>query len=105
MANIFVSIPMSGRTVEEQWNDIVNAASVYCEAHPEENYFFFDNREVIIEGPCIPGREPLLYLAEALKTMATCDDVIFGGNWKEARGCQVERLVYELYFKKKGEES
>ena len=106
MANIFVSIPMSGRTDEDQWRDVVDAASKYCEAHPEEKAFFFDNREVTIEGqPCIHGMEPLLYLAEALKTMAMCDDVIFGGNWKEARGCQVERLVYELYFNKKGEES
>ena len=97
--NVFISVPLSGRTNMEIWEDLVQAASEYNELHPGEEILYFDNNSCVTDKPHKDGKKPLLYLAEALQTMALCDDVIFAGNWKEAKGCQVERLVYDLYFK------
>lgn len=101
--NIFISMPMSGKSDSEVWNEICECVAEWNTTHQDEKAFFVSNYEVtedhIKDFPCKPGRENLLYLALALIRMATCDDVIFHKDWENARGCRVEKLVYDLYFK------
>ena len=100
--NVFVSMPMSGKTEEEMWNEVFEVTTEYMRTHPDEEVYFHANQEVTLDTikdiPCKSGNENLLYLSEALKRMAICDDVVFHKDWEQARGCRVERLIYELYF-------
>lgn len=62
---------------------------------------FVDNYHVpaLTESRAQSSKIPnLVYLGWALQQMADCDDVIFSDNWETARGCQVEKLAYDLYF-------
>lgn len=100
---VFVSVPMSGKNEKELWDEIFETVSPYVEQHKGEEIFFIDNRDVTIDNisdmPCKPGREKLLFMSIALQRMAMCDDVIFHKDWETAKGCRIEKLVYDLYFK------
>jgi len=104
MKIIFISVPMADRTDEDIQKDIEEAKERYAMSHEEtgETYCYLDNRTFILPDYATrnlnPDLIPLAYLGHALETMAGCDDVIFAGDWRKARGCLVERLVYDLYF-------
>ena len=93
---VFISVPMAGRTDNEIKCDIQCGKAVYLENHPYDDVEFVDNY-ILIDAPSCKN-PALFYLGEAIKKLATCDDVVFCGNWKTARGCLVERMVYDLYI-------
>ncbi len=95
---VFISTPMAGksdfeilamlqRTAEEgDENGFApkdNYTSGYTDANPPKNY----------------KHPQLWYLGKSLIKMADCDEVVFTEGWEKARGCVIERLVYDFYFK------
>ena len=104
MKQVFVSVPMAGRTDEDIFHDIQERVFEYNgdAAAFLDNLFVPDD----VNWEAMDAKRPaLVYLAWALRQMANCDDVIFADGWEEARGCRVEKLVYDLYFNKNGEET
>ena len=93
---VFISVPMAGRTDSQIIEDIECGKDEYLDKHSYEDVEFVDNY-ISVDVP--PYKNPaLFYLGESIKKMATCDDVVFCGNWRTARGCLVERMVYDLYI-------
>jgi len=113
MKKVFVSVPMTGKSFYEVQHlideaiqeylikDIHGDLRLYDEA--KRNTKFVHNNDGTIEkyidasNAKIPN---LVYLGVAINRMANCDDVIFARGWENAKGCQVEKLVYDLYFNK-----
>lgn len=105
---VFISLPMNGRTEEEIRKDILDAEKRYLEKENKQSYevWFYNNldggekaldfeREMAeSEGANLITPEgdkmALWYLGIALTNLAYSDEAIFYGNWKEARGCQIE---------------
>lgn len=102
---VFVSAPFAGKTELDILRSISDAGIEFIKDHAEEindeirichNYSISKK----LEDEAKAAKHPhLIYLAEAIRNMANCDDVIFAEGWEDARGCQVERLVYEKYFR------
>lgn len=116
MKRVFLSLPMSGRTdkdiykqIEEMKRWIIKSGYFGDEAiifdhnlgcNPQGYAIADDYEEHGINYRCIPAelrKEPLLYLAAAIKQMAYCDCVFFGNGWTKARGCCIERNVALSY--------
>lgn len=112
MKKVFVSVPMAGKSKieidylfkeaiqEYLMKDIHGDLRLYDEAR--RNTIFVHNNDGIekhvdVRNAKIPN---LVHLGVAINRMANCDDVIFAKGWENARGCQVEKLVYDLYFNK-----
>jgi len=102
--NVFVSLPMTGKTEEQMYEAFFERCSEYIRNHPGEETYFHCNIGVkeddIRDISCKPGLESLAYLSIALQQMAKCDEVIFHKDWEKSKGCKVEKLIYELYFEK-----
>lgn len=96
MKRVFISVPMAGKTYLEILLELRDARKAYMDEHPNANVKFVDNLgNLDTDGYVHPS---LVYLGEAIKKMASCDDVFFYGDWENARGCKVEKLVYDSYF-------
>lgn len=114
MRRVFISVPMNGRTEIEIFEDMSKAMGEYAKRiNPNDTAKvllttdFIHNHYVTerIKKAASTSKHPrLIYLAEALRQMASCDEVIFAGDWEHADGCCVERLVYERYFEKESSE-
>ena len=110
MKKIFVSVPMAGRTDEEIDQAVKKTIDEYCMKDGPENYVnirtntkFINNNDYYTRkriDPRYAKIPPLVYLGAAISRMANCDDCIFGEGWEKARGCRVEKMVYDLYFNK-----
>lgn len=104
---VFVSVPMKDRTDEEIQKDINEAKERYLEECKRKGIddwiIFLDDQNYslpdYVTSTIEPDKIPLAYLGHSIEKMAACDDVIFAGDWQFARGCVVERLVYDLYFR------
>lgn len=95
---VFISVPMAGRTDSQIMEDIECGKDEYIDKHPYDDIEFVDNY-ISMDAPSCKN-PALFYLGESIKKMAACEDVIFCGDWKKARGCLVERMVYDLYIDK-----
>lgn len=119
---VFVSIPMKGRAdheVDDEIRDMVMKFHEVMKLHDEDfrkywlgedfNYddytiLFLDNLYADISTNALsqfnlPNKNniSLLYLGEAIKTMAYCDTIMLAPGTENARGCQVESYVYQMY--------
>lgn len=99
MKRVFLSVPMTGRRIEDIQADIEKAQKEYCKKHPNETVCFvyaysnYSNED--IGGYVHPE---LYYLGRAIQKMGTCDEVIYAGDIGPSRGCQVEMVTDLLYF-------
>ena len=112
---VFISVPFGGRSYGEICEDASKAMQEYANrVNPDDpskvlrktdfihNYFVSGR----VAAAAANSKHPkVVYLAEAIRQMASCDEVIFAGDWEHANGCAVERLVYERYFQKENSES
>ncbi len=105
---VFISLPMSGRKEEEIREDILTAEEWYLDATgtTRDEVWFFNNldggktavdfeRDLAEEHDAnwiAPKKEKmgLWYLGIAMNNLAYCDEAIFWGDWKNARGCRME---------------
>ena len=109
MKKIFLSLPFNGRTNKEIHIEIKKMIDKYCLEHDitpsmvvNGEVVFVNNydarSDITIEQLSKCKHNRLLYLGEAIKLMAECDEVIFSENYEKAKGCKVEKTVYDLYF-------
>lgn len=92
--NVYISVPMTGRTVKEVEADIKQAKKDFPFNGKKTKYF--SNLELFKKGQDV---DPILCLAEALQTMSACDAVYVCPGWKESNGCRVEiatALIYNI---------
>lgn len=93
MTNVFISVPMNGRTIEDVMADITQAFMDIPKLLPGEELNISHN--AYCSAPCGSGR--LYYLGSAIRTMDAADVVYFCKGWENSKGCQVEHYVCELY--------
>ena len=104
MKNIFLSLPMSGRSDEEilaEIEEMKKAVTVANLFDGEEvifvhnfNYNPYEDRSVDKEDV---KKEPLLYLGNAIQQMAFCDAAIFSKGSLSVRGCNAELDICMSY--------
>lgn len=89
---IYISQPMRGRATDDIMRErkaLIADAAVALQS---------DDIEVLdTYRGAYTDKPPLLLLAWALEKMADADAVIFAPDWRDAKGCRVERLVAAEY--------
>lgn len=98
MKNLFISIPMNGRSAEDIIADqkaIVSKAEKIVGEKLQMiesclDITVADNREEI-------RHDPVWYLGRSIQLLATADYVYFADGWKNARGCKLEHAIAEAY--------
>ena len=95
---VFISTPMAGKSDFDILVALQKAAEEGDASGfaPKEAY---TSGYMDIKPPKNYKHPQLWYLGRSLIKMADCDEVIFTEGWEKARGCVIERLVYDFYFK------
>lgn len=93
MLKVFISVPMHDRSEDEAWKDIKDAFEAIPKIFPNQELCMTHNTACV--GPEYAGR--LYYLGTAIQIMDQADVVYFGKGWENAKGCQVEHYICELY--------
>lgn len=88
--NIFVSMPMNGKTDEEILNKI---EEIRHKLPLDEVKTGFINFYYMPET----NNTPVYCLDWAIQEMANCDVVYFAQGWQTARGCQIEHDICVEY--------
>jgi hypothetical protein len=96
-----ISLPMSGLDVDTIFDNLVSAKEEYLDRNRVElkDVAFVDNL-FMTPRPTASLPEAMhgvWYLSHSLRKLSACDEAFFYGNWKEARGCQIEHEVCEKY--------
>ena len=96
---VFISLPMSGLDDEAIMDNIRSAKEEYLTRMNSDirNTAFIHNFHRYETDPEYYNTPALKYLGRAIDNIGQADEVFFYGNWKEARGCQIEHKVCELY--------
>ncbi len=111
---VFVSQPMHGLTEMEILEKRIEALERVVKCLEEKGLTDFSlmpinyvGRQITVEDECrmkVLGLDPenpprTWWLGQAIQEMAAADLFVFGPGWFSARGCNVERKIYDLYFK------
>lgn len=99
--NVFVSLPMHGRTEEEIFKErdwCVREFRKTLELSDDTQIYVLNNI-THINVPEDAGR--IWHLGESIKEMDKADWIIFHPEFNSARGCRVEREVYYNYYSTK----
>lgn len=91
---VFISVPMHGRSDDEAWADIKEAFAKIQKIFPDQKELIITHNLCAV-GHVDSGR--LFYLGSAIQAMDHCDVVYFCKGWENAKGCQVEHYICELY--------
>ncbi len=91
---VFISVPMHGRSDDEAWKDIKDAFEKIPKIFPDQKELIITHNLGAV-GHADSGR--LFYLGSAIQAMDHCDAVYFCKGWENAKGCQVEHYICELY--------
>lgn len=100
---VFIAQPMYGLSDEEIINkrkEIMLRMPRYYKSkvsHSEEDFEFIEIDTMHHDLP--EGSPRLYYLGESIKLLNDADIVVFCEGWKEAKGCQVEMTVCNVYGK------
>ena len=98
---VFISLPMSGIDDELVKANIERAKEAYLAITKLDisQVAFLNN----FEDPATPpyniqgDKRRIWYLGRALQVLSKCDEAIFGGKWKQAKGCMIEHEVCTMY--------
>ncbi len=111
---VFVSQPMHGLSfveISEKRSEVLKRVTKCLEEKGLTDFSLmpinYVGRQITIEDECrmkTLGLDPenpprTWWLGQAIQEMAAADLFVFGPGWFSARGCNVERKTYELYFK------
>ena len=89
---VMISQPMKGLTREQIEEDRAKAVAIL----ESQGHTVVDS--IVADTPPKDSNEALFYLGKALEIMASCDAVLFlGGEWENARGCQIEHEACTKY--------
>lgn len=91
---VFISQPMNGKTDEEIMKERDRVTEKLKRMFPDETIEILDTfiHENVPENA---GR--IWHLGESIKMMEQADLVYFAGDWRNAKGCQVECAVAAAY--------
>lgn len=114
--NIFVSIPMRGRSDSDVQQDIEKIRGHVLEALANATTDFLnywvendsveeiavkitDNLYCSVDESLAydESHVPVLYLGEAIKKMAQCNVLLLANGWAHARGCICEHTIAAMY--------
>lgn len=95
MKKVFISQPMRGLT-EEEILAFRNIIKMNLEFSLNESIEIIDSYFKDYPGE-INKHIPVYYLGKSIELLAQADIVYFGGDWKNARGCQIEYAVCRKY--------
>ena len=90
--NVYIALPMSGRsqsTIDFEMNVLRGHVN---ERHP--------HIEVLMLNFYDPAKElepPLTVMADCLELLDRADVVYFSPNWRNSKGCRLEKTACELY--------
>lgn len=90
MKNVFVSMPMTGRTHEEILKELLRVYVLIWDKYGQEVDIangWYGFKEV----------EPVFMLGHAIQVMSQADTVLFAKGWENSRGCCVEHEVAKRY--------
>ena len=88
---VMISIPMNGRNESEVKEQKRKIKEAFAKLHIEVvNSIFMEE----VEGYNHPA---LYYIAKSIDVMGKVDAVYFTKDWREARGCKIERQICEAY--------
>lgn len=90
---VFISLPMHGRSDKEIQEDLKEARSAIGLIFPNQELTILHNYGCIAPS----GAGKLFYLGSAIQRIDGADAVYFCKGWQEAKGCQVEHYICELY--------
>lgn len=90
--NVYISVPMTGRTVKEVEKDIRAAKKDFPFGGRKTKYF--SNLDLFKKGQDV---DPILCLSEALQTMSSCDAIYVCPGWKDSKGCRIEIATALIY--------
>ncbi len=103
MKTLFISLPMHGKSkkeIEQRLLDISRVAiHLACKKFgwKEDEVWWVSAVDNQIDKNSSVKNERILYLGEAIKTLANVDAVYFDKGWTYAKGCCVERFVALKY--------
>lgn len=87
---VMISQPMKGKTKEQILEERKHAVKLL----KEQGHEVVDS---IVKDIDVCAHVALFDLAKSLEIMSKCDGVCFIGDWRNARGCRIERSVAEEY--------
>lgn len=94
--NVFISLPMHGRTDEQILKEISRLQELVRKKYPSDDISFIDTFH-----QNAPEREfkekRLWYLGGSIQKMADADLVVMANGWRDANGCIVESLAAVEY--------
>ena len=94
MKKIFISQPMNGLTDEEILETRKNI-QIRAEKEIGESVELIDS--FITEDPDKNNNIPVWYLGKSILCLCKADIAYFGGDWKSARGCNIEHEIAVQY--------
>ena len=92
MKKLFISQPMSGKTIEE-----ITSERNYAVAQAKK--YTGDNIETIdtIYKDFSSNTSPLIYLSRAIEDLSKADVAFFSKGWEHSRGCKIEHACAVEY--------
>lgn len=103
--NVFISLPMKGKSNEEILAEIASAKEKAMQEVPlhyaEDDHITFIDSFLKDYDPGNVQFKPLACLGKSLQLMAKADTCCFAPGWKEARGCKIEHdaaIAYGLHI-------
>ena len=89
---VMISIPMNGRNESEVKEQKRKIKEAFAKLHIEVvNNIFMEDAPEDYNYPV------LYYLAKSVEVIGKVDAVYFVEDWREARGCRIERQICEAY--------
>ena len=95
-----ISLPMSGLDEKATLDDISQASKTYLcltQSDPCDTLFVVNLYCAKPDDNIPKSNHGVWYVGHAIVKLSRCDEAFFYGNWKEARGCQIEHEVCEKY--------
>lgn len=105
MKKLFISQPMNGLSneeIEKERNRILEYVKTTEFTREDGSKFNFKNEDVELIDSFFKDAphdaKPLWFLGKSFELLSTADIVVFGGKWKEFRGCKLEREAARQYM-------
>lgn len=92
----YISLPISGRDIEEAKAEADNAKRIFMETIPKSEVVTpFD---IVTDLPDIPHHLQYAYcMGRDIEVLLTCDQIVMCPGWRMGKGCQAEHAIAEIY--------
>lgn len=92
----YISLPISGRPIEEAKAEAESVKKVFMQAFPQSEVITpFD---IVSDPPDMPPHEQYAYcMGRDIEVLLTCDHIAMCPGWRKSKGCQAEHAIAEVY--------